>query len=165
MKITRRTFVKGAIATLAVIVIPIEAIASVLEGREQSVIYTPLLTINAPHIHMKPVRIVNNHEDIISRNKTFKAYPFEITLPCNDYSGHPNAKITIDNVSPQIANLFILSTWVTITIEIVRMSEPDTVELSYAPFMLGNSTVNAYRATGDLIIDEMLLPTPMGMKR
>lgn len=103
-----------------------------------------------------PIRVVNNTENVISGGNEYIRYPFDVQLPDERDGSAPIAKLTIDNVSREIVQtLRQISTPPTIGIQVVRLDNPDSVEMSLPTFKLRNVSFDALTISGDLIIDDV----------
>lgn len=88
-------------------------------------IWLQLLTIEHADIGT-PIRLVCNTEDIVSRGETYRAFAFELALPA---SSQDQVQLTVDNVTRELIDeIRTIDTPLTITMEIVRAADPDTVE-------------------------------------
>lgn len=88
-------------------------------------VWLQLLTIEHDDI-VTPIRLVNNTEDVISRGDTYAAFPFELSLPA---TAQESVELTVDNVTRELVEeVRSIDTPLTITMEIVRAADPDTVE-------------------------------------
>ncbi len=126
-------------------------------------VFLALLTI--AHADISPsIRVVNNTENITSNGNVFTAFPFDIELPDARETGVPRARLTIDNVSREIAqSIRLITTAPTVTIEIVMASDPDTVEQTWADMTLKNVKWDMFKMSGDLIFEEIEVePFPAG---
>jgi len=86
----------------------------------------------------------------------FIAFPFTVKLPEDAADSVPKAQLTIDNVSREIAQLIrSITTPPTVTIEIVRISNTDEIEVTLPDFQLRNTEWDALTVTGDLMIDDI----------
>jgi hypothetical protein len=77
------------------------------------------------------MRAVNNLEDVISREHTYTAFPFELTLPPDDGQKPTQLALTFPNVGRELMNLvrkYAPERAPQITMELVLSSDPDTVE-------------------------------------
>ena len=93
-------------------------------------VWLVLLTIDHESLE-NPFRVVNNNEDIVSRSETFVRYPFDITLAEDTLESQPSVQVTFDNVDRLLTDtLRSLSGPATFTVEIIRASEPDLVEMA-----------------------------------
>lgn len=102
-----------------------------------------------------PVRVVNNTVDLVSRGETFVGYPFEVVLPDQREDAPPRARIQIDNVDRQIAEAVrSVTSAPLVTMEVVRGSAPNLVELSYPFFYLHNVKWDAGKVSGDLTVED-----------
>ena len=131
-------------------------------AQETSDVFLVLLTIT--HDDITPIRVVNNNENITSDSNLFVAYPFEITLPDSTGESSPRAHITIDNVSREIAeSIRNITTAPKITISVIRAADPDTIELTFAPFTLRNVKWDTSKLSGDLSMENIEIePFPIG---
>lgn len=104
----------------------------------------------------EPVRVVNNTEDIESNGQTYIAFPFQITLPTNTADSPPRARLSIDNVSQEIAQTIrLIGTPPTITIQCVRMDDHDAVEVDLPSFILRNVKMDATTVSGELELEDI----------
>lgn len=114
-----------------------------------------LLTISHPK-WVDPLRAVMNGEDVSSRGNTFTGYPFDIIVPDDTGDRPPQAQLTIDNVSREITHaLESTISPVSITIEIVLSSTPNTVEISWSNLTLKEVKYNAQTITGTLVYEDL----------
>lgn len=91
-------------------------------------IWLQLLTIEHADL-ATPIRLVNNTEDIVSDGQTFTAWSFPAILPAQNDGELPTVELALDNVTREFtATVRSLSTPFTITKEIIRASDPDTIE-------------------------------------
>ncbi|MBT4291209.1 DUF1833 family protein [bacterium] len=125
-------------------------------------VYLALLTIS--HADISPIRVVNNTVNIVSNSNTFTGFPFDITLPDSTSDAPPRSKLVIDNISREIAEqIRTISTPVTVTLQLIRAADPDTIEKEWQPFTLRNVKWNFLNMQGDLTIENMLRePYPAG---
>lgn len=88
-------------------------------------VWLQLLTIEHDDI-VTPIRLANNTEDVISRGDTYTAFAFELSLPA---TAQESVELTVDNVTRELVEeVRSIDTPLTITMEIVRAADPDTVE-------------------------------------
>ncbi len=130
--------------------------------QETDDVFLVLLTIT--HDDITPIRVVNNNENITSDSNLFVAYPFEITLPDSTGDGTPSAQLVIDNVSREIAeSIRNISTAPKVTISVIRAADPDTIEITFAPFTLRNVKWDMMKSSGDLSMEDIAIePFPIG---
>jgi hypothetical protein len=92
-----------------------------------------------------PVRLVRNHEDIVSRTHTHTAFPFDVTPPGSGEGGTRPARISLDAVDRTIAaTLRSLATPPSLLVEVVLASSPDTVRESLPVFELRSAGGDLY---------------------
>jgi len=123
---------------------------------EKQDIVTPLLYLLELSYSGTTLYFVNNHQNVISNTKTYRAFPFGFTLP-PDTATQGSATLTIDNVDRGMAE-FILSAPVNTDIEVAvhildesRMSATATtgIEMSYQ-FLLKNVKLKRNSIQGEL---------------
>jgi hypothetical protein len=134
-----------------------------LFSQETSEVFLVLLTIE--HIELvDPIRLCNNNEEVVSRGQTYIAFRFDIQLPTSESESPPKARIKVDNVDRRITeSVRIITSPPTITMEVIRASSPNTVELSLPGFTLTNVTYNALTVSGDLGMENFLLEPYPGL--
>lgn len=116
----------------------------------------PLLTISHPDL-AEPIRVCHNNENLVSRGNTYIAYDWRLTLPLDDPDTIPRAKIQIDNVDRVIVDTIrSISTAPTVTVELVKGSDPDTVEFVLSDFTLQDVEYDVLFVTGQLTVEEFL---------
>lgn len=114
-----------------------------------------LLTINHASLGA-PLRFVNNTVDITSNGNDYIAYPFDLTLPDERDGNAPTAKLVIDNVMREISTTIRqISDPPTISIQIVRIEDFDSSEVTLPVFTLRNVEVDDLQISGDLVIDDI----------
>lgn len=125
-------------------------------------VFLALLTITQADI--TTLRVVNNNEAVTSNGNSFTGFPFTIELPDARESSPPRARLTIDNVSREIAQAVRNMTSVaTMIIEIVRAADPDTIELTWGSLNLRNVKWNMKTVSGDLVPEGIEVePFPLG---
>lgn len=116
-----------------------------------------LLTIDHATLS-SPIRVVNNHVAVTSRSNEFVGFPFQLTLPSSDPSTPPRARLTIDNVSREIGQVIRqITSAATVLIEVVLLSDADSVELALPALSLRNVRVDAAQVTGDISSEDLEL--------
>ena len=130
---------------------------------ETDEVYLALLTLS--HDDIDPsIRVVNNTQNIVSNSNTFTAFPFDVTLPDSTGDSPPRFKLVIDNVTREIAQqIRLISSPLTITLQIIRAADPDVIEKEWVPFTLRNVKWDFLKMQGDLVVENMLTePYPGG---
>ena len=106
-------------------------VLAAIYSQETDKIFLHLLTIDHPDLAV-PVRLVNNTEDIVSRRKTYTAFPFQIVIPPEVEGELPSVQLVVDNVSQLlIADLRRISSPPTVDLEVIVADDPDIVEASF----------------------------------
>lgn len=114
-----------------------------------------LMTID--HVDLAvPIRVVNNKVNIASRGNEFIAFPFEIILPESGSDRPPKAQLIIDNVSRELGQTIrTISSSPSVLIEVVRINDFDSLELSFPAFKLKNVRFDASQLRGDLVSEDL----------
>lgn len=122
-----------------------------------------LLTIDHADIS-PPIRVVNDTKDITSRGDSFIAFPFDIDLPDSTRDSLPRARLSIDNVGQEIAEAIrTITSPATVLIEVIRASDPDTVEIAFPVFKLRDVKWDILQVSGDLVVEDLTTePFPVG---
>lgn len=117
--------------------------------------FLALLTIDHADL-ADPIRVVNNVKDVVSGGQTYVAFPFQLTLPTDTADSPPRARLSIDNVSQEIAQTIrSISTPPTVTIRIVQMADPEQVEVNLPSFILRNVKYDATTVSGELELEDI----------
>jgi hypothetical protein len=125
-----------------------------LYGAETGEAFVILLTLTHAGLSA-PIRISSDAVDTQSRGEVFIAYPFDLTLPDDEESRAPRARLVIDNVDRQIISaLRGLTTAPVVSMEIVRAADPDAVEAVFSDFRLTNVTYDSQVIEADLGIED-----------
>lgn len=134
---------------------PTTAAIAELYKPESSDPFLALLTIDHADLTV-PIRVVCNNEDVASRGEEFIAFPFGFTLPDDKEDAPPGASLTISNVSREIGQAIrSIVGPPTVLIEVVRASDPDTVELVSPVFLLRSVRYDAQQVTGVLMVEDL----------
>lgn len=127
-----------------------------LYGQDSSDPFLMLLTLTHPSFPA-PFRLVNNTTDVVSRGNTFTAYPFNFTLPVDDGETLREVSLTMDNISQEIiTELRQISSPISILIEMVVASAPDTVQIELAGLEMKNIQYTATRINAKVFMDDFL---------
>lgn len=109
-----------------------------------------LLTFTSPTTG-EVFRVVNNNEDVVSREQTYTAYPFMISLPSDTDGEQRRATISIDNVSRDITRYVRESLDPPmVKIELVLSSSLNIVEKTVDFLRLISVDYDAFTVTGTL---------------
>ncbi len=106
-----------------------------------------------------PLRVSSDAVDTVSNGDTFVAFPFDIVLPDEPEDDRsPRARLRISNVEQDITDtLKTISGAPTITMQIIRASAPDTIEVSWPDFKLREATYDSLYVQGELTLDDFML--------
>jgi hypothetical protein len=125
-----------------------DALKRAVLGISSDEVAVTLLTISGTGF--TTFRVCDNSSDLVSRSQTFTAFPFTIELPGDDDQA-PLAKLRIANVSKDIGQAIDAATGqITVKIELVLASAPDTVEKTFEGLELRVTTRDALAVEGDL---------------
>jgi len=135
-----------------------------LFDQETGEIFLTLLTISHADLS-QPIRVCNDAKNIVSNGDTYIALPFEVTLPSDEGDQPSRARIQIDNVDrTMIIAIRSITSSPDVTIDVVRQSAPDTVEISFPDFTFDNISYDALIISGDLTFENYLQePYPAGI--
>ena len=124
--------------------------------QEATDVVIPLLTIEHASL-ANPIRVAFNNENIISNGNTFVGTFFNITLPIDEAEAGPHASIEIDNVSQEIVRAVrSINTPASVTIQVVRTTAPDVIEVSYAGMDMVNVSYDVQKVSGELTFESFL---------
>lgn len=113
--------------------------------------FTDPVRVASDPLELLPVAGVRG---VVSRGEEFVFLPFNIELPAQDDSGVAKARLSVDNISREIvAAVRTATSALSINIEIVLASDPDTVEVSIEDFRLDRVTYDALTVSGDISVE------------
>lgn len=125
-----------------------------LMAQDTEEVFLVLLTLSHPSL-LADICVVNNTEDIVSNGVTYIAFPFELTLPNDQYASNVRSQLRIDNVDRQIVQAIrSINTAPDVSFKIVRAASPDTAEATFPNFKLSNVTYDAQTVSGELVLEE-----------
>ncbi|MCL4502052.1 MAG: DUF1833 domain-containing protein [Deltaproteobacteria bacterium] len=102
------------------------------------------------------LRLVLKSTDLVSRGETYTAFPFDISVPDDSADQPPQASLTISNVDRRLTEFLESSlSPITVSIEIVQGSDPDTVEAAWTDLTLRNVKYNQGSAAGQLTYEKL----------
>lgn len=116
-----------------------------------------LLTISHPDI--ATLRVALNNEDVTSRGEIYMAGVFRPQLATNNGEELPTAEVAIDNVDRRIAPAVVSLAGRTkpfVTLDVVTLSDPNTVEIGPLNFRLTRSTISLLKVVGSLQYENVL---------
>jgi len=127
-----------------------------VNAQETEEVFLLLLTLDHEDL-AEPIRVVNNTEDVTSRGDTYIAYPFEIALPDEDPESVARVTLRIDNVNREIVkSLRAISSPLSVGLEVVMATSPDTVEAGPFNMTLVSAEHDALTVTGELAFEDVL---------
>lgn len=114
-----------------------------------------LLRIDHPDFGA-PIRVVNNTVNVTHDGDEFIGYPFDLILPDSEEDREVAARLTIDNVSREIAQAVrAAEDPPTADISVVRAAAPDDIEVALPTFTLRNVNWDALTLSGDLVLGDI----------
>lgn len=123
--------------------------------QESSDPFLTLITMSDPSFG--EVLLVNNTKNIVSRGKTFLAYPFKITLPADDGESARVVKIEMDNTSLEMIDEIRSTTKpIALKIEMILASRPDEVQLDLEELVIRNISYTKSTITATVAMDGFL---------
>lgn len=101
-----------------------------------------------------PIRVTDHRTALVSRGETFTAFPFELTLPEDSEERPPMARLRLANAARTLtATIRSIDSPPSLLIEVVRVADPDTVEASWADFVLRLARYDARQIEGDVVLE------------
>jgi hypothetical protein len=98
-----------------------------------------LLTLE--HASWSTVRLTNHTTAITSNGNTFQSFPFQATLP-EESDREKSAKLTVDNADRRlVSELRTIQTPAQATLQVVLLSDPDTIELEVGPLRVEKANI------------------------
>jgi hypothetical protein len=114
-----------------------------------------LLTIEHSDLP-QPLRLNDSGANVLSRGNTYLACPFQVVILDEDESRPPQASVALDNIDRTlVAALLETLTPPTVTMEIVRDSDPNTVERSITDLQMKEVTFDALVIQGTLSLEDL----------
>lgn len=124
-----------------------------LNASETGEAFIVLLTIDHPNLAV-PIRVGSDAVDTLSRGETFVAFPFDLRLPDDSGDRTPRASLSIDNVDRRIVQAIrAITSAPSVTIEIVRAGDADTVEAAFPAFTFTDLSYDALTVSGSLTLE------------
>lgn len=122
-----------------------------------------LVTISHPDLD-EPICVNSSGVSVVSNGVTYAPFPFELTLPNDEDSAAPKAKLVIDAIDRSIvAAIRSIQGPPSVAFQVVYYSSLDTVQASFSDFQLTNVTYDQGQVTGDLTIEDFTVePYPQG---
>lgn len=118
-----------------------------------------LIEIDHPQL-AEPVRIVANHENVVSNGVTYVGYPVEAVEPDDDAEQLPMPTFRIDNVSPKIAQaiaaLLAIGEKPKVVMKAVLSSRPDVIERGPITLKLQSADEDLHAVTAQLSMFDFL---------
>lgn len=128
-----------------------------------------LLTITGPDLDA-PIRLSDNYlqrlsetaEDVlygvVSRGEEYTFLPLQITLPGEDDASAPRFGITIHDVTRiLLPTLRGIQSALSVTLELVLSSSPDTVEASFPGFLMSSISYDANTISAELTVESLAI--------
>lgn len=153
----------GSVVKSTFLNVPTRRMVQSLFLPETNEVYLILVTIDHDDIS-QTIRAVNNNVNIVSNGNTFTAFPHKVILPDNREGAAPRAKLVIGNTSREIiTEIRLITTPPTITLQVIRAADPDTIEVVYENFTMRNVKWDKTQISGELMHEQIELEAfPMG---
>ena len=111
--------------------------------------YVALLTISHPILE-EPIRCCTNSSDITSNGDLYYGARLDLILPTKAQEKQ-RARISVANVDRRIGLAArTMLTPATITFDIIKADDPDTIEIAYPPMLLTDIRGDVSAVTGEL---------------
>jgi len=130
-------------------------------SRTVSEIYIVLITFEHADL-AAPLRFASDNKDelptagvrgILSNSNEYIFCPFRAVFPAETDQGISAAKLEVDNVDRSaVQAIRSVSSAITVTMQVVLASDPDTVETTVTNLKLKNTKYNALIVSGDIAI-------------
>jgi hypothetical protein len=109
------------------------------------------------------IRLNNSGATLVSRGETFLACPVQVTLTDDTEDRPPQAKLVMDNIDrTMVAAVRSINSPCTVTLEVVKDSDLDTVEAELTDFQLRDVTYNALTIEGTLSLEALFSEPAVG---
>jgi len=125
-----------------------------------------LITITDPADPANPIRLADGYTNriaslttdtdvvygVTSNSKDYLFMPMQISLPGEQEAGAAQCSLVLDFVTPEVINLIRthLTSPVSVQIDLVLASSPNTIQTTFSGFKITNVTYNADQITFDL---------------
>lgn len=137
-----------------------------LMAQETDEVFVMLATLNHSSFQ-QPLRICSDLQPVISNGRYFFGWRFDIQFPSDTTNELPRAQAVIDNVIPEIGEAILLlanqptspiagGNTLKVTIEFIRLSDPDTIEAIWDNLTVRTVKVDDDSVTGTLTYEDML---------
>lgn len=104
-----------------------------------------------------PIRLVNNIVDIESRGDTYSAFAFKTRLPADDGESKREVILELDNASLELIDeLRSVDSPVSVKIELILASIPDTVQMSLENLEMSGISYSTKTIKATLRLDDFL---------
>lgn len=139
---------------------PLSAIAErAVQATSSDAAILELIEIDHPQLE-EPVRVVANHEDIVSGGVTYVGYPVEVMEPDDDPESPAMPVYRIDNVSDKFATaisaLLAIGEKPKITLRGVLSTNPDVMERGPIQMKLQNCDEDLHFVTAQISVFDFL---------
>lgn len=115
-----------------------------------------MLQITAPDID-GVIRVVRDSQDLVSRGHTYQRFPFDIEIPGEAEEAPPLIKLAIANADRRIVQAVRETVGpITVILEAVLASTPDTIEAGPFEFRLRNVDYDDNQVTGSLHFEDLM---------
>jgi hypothetical protein len=133
------------------------AVITAVNKQTTTSIFLVLLEVYHPDIGT--YYFVNNTENVVAGANTYLAFPFSVTLPPDDPELQVRARLTLSNVTTELAVLRSIAgqrTRATFALKVIEASDPTTVLQSVSGLVAASVSYNADLMDIDLTIDNFL---------
>jgi hypothetical protein len=91
---------------------------------------------------------------VVSRSQNYIFLPFQLSLPTEEQQAAPRCSITISDVTRYLTPVIRqMTTSLSVTIELVLRSTPNTVEVTLPNFLMGAVQYNKDQVTAELSVE------------
>ena len=127
-----------------------------------------LLCVTIEHSELPaPIRLVTNAQNVVrtigAEQVTFLACPLQAKLSDDTDDRPPQARLIVDNIDRRmVAAVRTITSPPTVKLEVVKISDPDTVEAEFSDFELKEVTYDALTIEGALTLEGLFQEPAVG---
>ncbi len=119
--------------------------------------FLSLVSLSHPSFSGGEICLVNNTKDIVSRGRTFRAFPMKICFPMDDGDTMRTFRIDFDNASLElIEEIRSVTTQIGVRLEMVLASMPDAVQIEQADLKISGIQYTSTKITATIVLNGFL---------
>ena len=111
----------------------------------------------------EPIRLNGSGANVLSNGHTFLACPIQPTISDDSEDRPPQAKLTLDNIDRRlVAAVRAIRSPLLVTLQLVKISEPNHIEAEFTDFAMKEVTYNALTIEGTLTLEGLFAEPAIG---